>query len=377
MILRKITALVLILIGICLFPTLVLQVNTAPFLIPVCAVIGPIYSYIIGWLLGTYGKHSPQSSDAPPSAAPAAVVPAPIVPSQMCDEPPLPDPILDLDKAPPTLREQIIHHLHEYPSDPFKLADLIWDDAKDCILYMMGYSGDSPCPYDGIWFYLNLKTQKITAKMASYPNAFGASRESELPLSAELFHELAVKYHLNPEVLPFRNADDWAELFSDDSLRAAIAEANSASQKQAEAERQRYAIQIPASYTRKKAAMSIEEIDYTLMQRYAITRIRVTIKDGRYHGVLENRSLLSSEYHQHVFNPMGPDAVWLEKKVESALSNPDNSTWQSLAGGDRMKLVIQRRNGKPGVRHDGTPITKYTDMMHRLARLAEYQYTLK
>ena len=284
---------------------------------------------------------------------------------------------MDLDSAIPFLREQIIRHLQKQPSAPFKLSDLLWDDAKDCIKDMYGYSGHSTCPYDGIWFYLDLNTHKINAKMASYPNAFGASRENEESLSADSFHHLAVKYHLNPEVLHFRTAEDWEELFNDDSLKAAIAEVNLAAQKQAEAERQRNAIQIPARYAKRKAKMDVEAIDYTLMQRYAVTHIQVTIKDGGYHGIYENRSTMSSQYHRHVFSLTGPDAVWLEEQVVDALEDPDFSTWQSLPGGDRMELVIRRKHGMRGAKHSGMPITKYTDLMGVIAKMAQYSYILK
>ena len=378
------------------------------------AIIYALYFYLVGRLYGLDEKgnlpmpptnaastSSPTiscpSCDAPPSAIAAAEADAPActaspaaptVSCPSCDAPtcikaaeeaaaPACTVPVTPEQAAAILRQKIIASLQRQPSTTYELAGLLWDDAKDCIKDMYGYSGHSACPYDGIWFYLDLNTHKINAKMASYPNAFGASRENEESLSADSFHHLAVKYHLNPEVLHFRTAEDWEELFNDDSLKAAIAEVNLAAQKQAEAERQRNAIQIPARYAKRKAKMDVEAIDYTLMQRYAVTHIQVTIKDGGYHGIYENRSTMSPQYHRHVFSLTGPDAVWLEEQVVDALEDPDFSTWQSLPGGDRMELVIRRKHGMRGAKHSGMPITKYTDLMGVIAKMAQYSYILK
>lgn len=42
-----------------------------------------------------------------------------------------------------------------------------------------------------------------------------------------------------------------------------------------------------------------------------------------------------------------------------------------------MKLVIRRKHGKSGAQHSGTPITKYTDLMDIIVKMAQYNYTQK
>ena len=66
------------------------------------------------------------------------------------------------------------------------------------------------------------------------------------------------------------------------------------------------------------------------------------------------------------------EAVWLEEQVEQTINNPDNSTWQSLPGGDTMYIVIRRNNGKDISIAGGKPIRKYSDLQDDLENLAQY-----
>ena len=176
------------------------------------AIIYALYFYLVGRLYGLDEKGNlpmpptnAASTSSPTISCPSCDAPTSIKAAEEADAPACTVPATP-EQAAAILRQKIIASLQRQPSTTYELAGLLWDDAKDCIKDMYGYSGHSACPYDGIWFYLDLNTHKINAKMASYPNAFGASRENEESLSADSFHHLAVKYHLNPEVLHFRTA---------------------------------------------------------------------------------------------------------------------------------------------------------------------------
>lgn len=305
------------------------------------------------------------SCDAPPSIKAAKEASAPA-----CTVPTTPE------QAAAILRQKIIASLQRQPSTTFELARLLWDDAKACTGSMTGMYPSAAQWVDGIWFRLDLKTRKLYAKMSSYPNAFGASREDSCSVSAEEFHRLALEYQLNADLLPLQTSEDWAALFDDD-LNNAIAAADTELSRREEAHRKKNAVQIPAIFADRTPNMDIAEITYTLTQLYTITRIHLVNKGRCYHVHFESLSPLSGAHKEQRFNLTCADGAWIEAQVEAALNNPDTSTWQSLAGGDRMKLVIRRKHGKSGAQHSGTPITKYTDLMDIIVKMAQYNYTQK
>ena len=83
-------------------------------------------------------------------------------------------------------------------------------------------------------------------------------------------------------------------------------------------------------------------------------------------------SLTSSSYNRYPKELSAAESVWLEKQVEVVVNDPDESTWQSLPGGDTMNIVIKRNKGNDISLRGVKPIRKYSDLQNELEYLAQY-----
>lgn len=273
----------------------------------------------------------------------------------------------NINEAVTSLRDKILQSIvnAREPKLKFELADLLYQDAASCFP-KLGFQ------WDGAWFILDLETGRITAEVSTYPNQFGAYRQSSFPLSASGFNEIAKRYNMPWDLQLFESDEDWARLFDDD-LKAAVATTRAVLQKQAEKrkneEKQWYAVKI---HTNILPNMSISEVTLVLSQRYSIRKVNVTKENGTYHIVYDKISMMSSDHERH-FRALEPsECGWLELKVNNAIHDPDNSTWQSLPGGDSMEIVIKQNNGENIVLSHTQPLKKYSDMMNDLEKLAQY-----
>ncbi|MBQ8398526.1 MAG: hypothetical protein IJX08_01020 [Clostridia bacterium] len=266
------------------------------------------------------------------------------------------------------LSQKIIAEITKNPSDHYQLASLLWTDAAEC--FPQDYF-----QWDGAWFNLDLRTGKLFAKVSTYPNQFGASYEDTIFLSVAEFARIAKKYNMAKELQDFKTEEDWAKLI-DDSLKRAISHARVELQKQEEErqkrEQQWYAVKIPKDFAQRKPSMDITEVVLEISQRYASRSVKVTVEKETYHILYVNNSHLSSCVDRYERTLTPAQAAWLERQIQNTIKNPDNSTWQSLPGGDTMSIAIRQRKGKSVELHGGLPIRKYSDLMSELENLAQY-----
>jgi len=273
-----------------------------------------------------------------------------------------------IDDAVSSLRKQIIADITNKPAFKYQLASLLWQDAANCF-------PRGSFQWDGAWFKLDLQTGKLSADVATYPNQFGASHEDSFPLSAAEFNRIAKQFNMSKELQAFKTDDDWAKLF-DDSLKAVISSACATLQKKEEnrkrEEKEKYAVKIPAKYAKKTPDMCFFEITIEISQRYSGGSIKVLNNNGKYQVVYVRTSHMSPNVDRYPRMLSIAEAVWLEKQVEGAIKNPDESTWQSLPGGDTMNIVIKGNKGNDIILKGVKPISKYSDLQNELEYLAQY-----
>lgn len=279
----------------------------------------------------------------------------------------------DIKEAVKSLHDKIVESLEKQVSKKLKfgrlsrlnlaipLASLLWQDAASCF-------PNKGFQWDSARFTLNLETGKIVAEVSTYPNQFGACRQDSFPLSAARFNEIAKKYHMSWELQLLATEEDWAKVFDDD-LKAAVAENRAKLQKAEETrkneEKQKNAVKIQ---TNTSPDMSISEVTLVLSQQYGKSTVKVTKENETYHIVY--RASSKNESYSRVLEPA--EGGWLEQMVQKAMNNPDDSTWQSLPGGDTMKIVIKRNNGENIELNGIKPLKKYYDLMGQLEKLVQY-----
>lgn len=272
-----------------------------------------------------------------------------------------------LDNAVASLRDQIITEITKNPAVKYQLASLLWQDAANCF-------PKSGFQWDGAWFKLDLQTGNLSADVGTYPNQFGASYEDSFPLSATEFHRIAKQFNMSKELQAFVSDEDWAKLF-DDNLKSVVSSACATIQKQDEdrknEEIKKNAVKIPAKYAKQTPDMCFSEIFLELSQRYSNGSVKVSNENGNYQIVYVRKSHMSPSIDKYSRVLSVAESVWLEKQVKSTIKNPDESTWQSLPGGDIMSIVIKRNNGKD-ITLGGKPIKKYSDLQNELKKLVRY-----
>lgn len=311
----------------------------------------------------------PDTADAP-DHSPAADAPEPLsqpVPS----DPVAPDggnvPTMAIEDAVASLRSRIIERITKDPSLRFELEALVWQDAAQCFPEK-GFHWDLAC------FKLALTSGRLHADVSTYPNMFGACRESSYPVSAAEFHRIATEYHWSPMLRAFRSDEDWAKLF-DDSLTAAVSSASDALQKQKAATDKQmaahYSVKIPACYAELSPTMGLSMVEISLDQQYSSRKTSVTNSNGAYSIFYQWTSRMSAASHRHRKTLSPVEAVWLEKQVENTINDPNESTWHSWPGGDQMKILIRQTTGQD-VSASGEPIRKYSDLQTELEHLAQY-----
>lgn len=273
-----------------------------------------------------------------------------------------------IDDAVRSLRKQIIAEITKNPALKYQLASLLWQDAANCF-------PKSGFQWDGAWFKLDLQTGKLSADVGTYPNQFGACYEDSFPLSAAEFNRIAKQFNMSKELQVFKSDEDWAKLF-DDSLKAIISSACATLQKKEEdrksEEIKKHAVKIPAKYAKQTPDMCLSEITIEISQRYSSRSIRVSNANGNYQVVYVRNSHMSPSIDRCPRKLSIAEAVWLEKQVEGTIKNPDESTWQSLPGGDTMNIVIKRNKGNDISLRGVKPIRKYSDLQNELEYLAQY-----
>lgn len=273
-----------------------------------------------------------------------------------------------IDNAVASLRNQIIAEITRTPAVVYQLASLIGEDAKNCF-------PEGPFQWYGAWFMLNLQTGRLSAKVATYPDQFGASREDRFPLTATKFNRIAKQFYMKKELQTLKSDEDWSKLF-DDRLKTAVASACATLHKQCEERKsekvKEKAVRIPAEYAKQAPDMCLSEITIKISQRYSDRSIEISNKNSNYQIVYLRYSHTSQSRDRYTRMLSAAEAMWLEKQVESTIKNPDESTWQSLPGGDEMCIVIKSNKGNDVSLRNVKPIRKYSDLQTELQHLAQY-----
>lgn len=275
---------------------------------------------------------------------------------------------MNVDDAVKSLRSRIIAEITKNPGVKYQLASLLWQDAADCF---------PNCRFrcDGAWFNLDLQTGKLSANVGTYPNQFGASYEDSFSLSSAEFGRIARRFNMSKELQAFKSDEDWSMLF-DERLNAAASAAYAALQKREEehkrGEAEKHAIKIPVKYSALSPDMCLSEITIELTQRYCERSINVSVVDGNYLIVFLSNSRMSSSCKRYTRALSAAEAVWLEKKASGVIGDPDESTWQSIPGGDTMNVIIKRNNGQDISFFGVKPFRKYSDLQYELEYLAQY-----
>lgn len=273
-----------------------------------------------------------------------------------------------IEDAVSSLRKQIVAEITKNPALKYQLANLLWQDAANCF-------PKSGFQWDGAWFEIDLKTGKLSARVSTYPNQFGANYEDSFSLSAREFNRITKQFNMSKELQVFKSEEDWAKLF-DDNLKAVISSACAILQKKEDERKaeeiKKYAVKIPANYANNSPNMVLSEITLEISQRYAARSIKVINENGKYQLVYVRSSLTSSSYNRYPKELSAAESIWLEKQVEVVLNDPDEYTWQSLPGGDTMNIVIKKNKGKDVCLRGVKPIRKYSDLQNELENLAQY-----
>lgn len=277
-----------------------------------------------------------------------------------------------LDDALKTLRAKIIEEITKNPSDKYQLASLLWQEAANC------FPKGGSFQWDGAWFHLDLNTGKLKVNVSTYPNQFGACYEDNFSLSASEFHRIAKQFNMDKELQAFQSDDDW-QLLLNDTFKAAVSSANSTLKKKEEERKaeeiKQNAIKIPANYAGQSPKMNLTEVLIEIYQRYSDRSVKVLITSNKYSITYVMNSHMSSDIKRYSRELTSAEAVWLEKQVENTINNRDNSTWQSLPGGDTMNVIIKRDKGAD-ISHSRTlPIRKFSDLQNELEKLAQYGST--
>ncbi len=278
----------------------------------------------------------------------------------------------EIDAAVTSLRNKIIAEITRDPAMKYQLASLIGKDAEKCF-------PNGPYSWDGAWFYINLRTGKLWAEASTYPNQFGAYEDQFYSLSASEFNRIAKQFHMRKELQAFRSDEDWAKLF-DDSLKSAVSSACAVIEKRDE-EREKEkikknAVKIPTEYAKQTPDMCLSEITITTDQRFASRSIKVSNDSGNYQIVYERFGYMPQQIEKYPRVLSAAEAVWLEKQVRDTIKNPDDSTWQSLPGGDTMDIVIMRNKDSNVSLREVKPLSKYSKLQNELEKLAQYGSTL-
>lgn len=273
------------------------------------------------------------------------------------------------EEAIQTLRTSIIKSISKYPAKNYLLSKLLWDDAEKCF-------PDAPFGWDIAEFYLDLESGRLFAETATYPNRFGACREGAYSLTPEEFHQKVTEHSLGELLLEFECQEDWDILF-DDELKDAVSSATAkikAKELEIESEeREKYSIRISNRFLNTYPAMNLSTIKLQLSQAYAVQNTTVIIKNDKYFLEYSRNSLLSLKTEHYSRELSMIESVWLEKNIESTLSNKDKSTWHSLPGGDKMDILIKGDyTGKNIIESSVEPIEKYYKLMYSLEKLAQY-----
>lgn len=268
-----------------------------------------------------------------------------------------------------TLRETIIASIKKAPSLTYELSSLLWDDASNC--FPTNYS----FKWEGAWFKLDLQTRKIYADVATYPNQFGACREDRYSLSASELHNKAIEFNMSEELRCMETDADWQELF-DENLQTAIANAEKALIEQQEKQKQEQrilnAVVIPDEYAMIKPTMEFDEVLIELRQRYGTSSVWLTKESEKYVLMYCYSATYSSDSKdsQRKLSPL--ESTWVEQQVNNCITNQDETTWQSMVGGDMMTVRICAQN-KPQIEfRNEVPQKKYYELQHLLQKLANY-----
>ena len=213
------------------------------------------------------------------------------------------------------------------------------------------------------------------ADVSTYPNQFGATRDERYNLTAAEFHKKAIEFNMSEELRCMETDADWQELFDKD-LQAAIENAQKIlkvqQEKQEQAQRISNAIVIPDKFSAISPTMELEEILLELHQKYGSSSIWLIKESEKYVLKYWYSATYSSDSKKSERELSLMESAWVEQQVDDCLKNQDETTWQSLPGGDIMSVRIRIQNKSNIEIRNTTPLNKYYELKHLLQKLSNY-----
>jgi len=270
------------------------------------------------------------------------------------------------------LRKKIIEEIAQRPTIQYTLGSLFWEEAAKC------FPNSTPWKWDSAQFKLDLNTAELYAEVCTYPNQFGANKAARYKLTAAELNKMALQFHLSEEVQCINTESDWAVLFDNEELKAAIQEVNTKLQEQEEEKWQKnraaFAIVIPEISKNQKPTMEFTEIVITLTQGHGEYNYTHTVFPNKENYILQEQhtNLLGSITKETTRELTTQESVWIEKYINECIENQDLTTWQDVYGSSRMTVKIHRHY-KPVVSlSKELPIKKYYELHHQLSCLTTY-----
>ncbi|MBE6807809.1 MAG: hypothetical protein E7527_07420 [Ruminococcaceae bacterium] len=145
-----------------------------------------------------------------------------------------------------------------------------------------------------------------------------------------------------------------------------IDQAQSALKEQQEKQKQEqrifHGLVIPDELAGITPTMDLDMVRLELHQRYGMSSVFLTQKEGKY--------LVVSSGNKRELSPL--EAAWVERQVKDCLDNESQETWQSMVGGDYMSVKICTTDTVLVDLFHKVPFKKYYELKHQLQTLATY-----
>lgn len=268
------------------------------------------------------------------------------------------------------LRQRIIESVENERISTVTLTQLLGPAAKACFP-----EGD---PWYVADFKLALAEMNLYVLVSTYPNQFGATRDTSFSLTPARFHEIAKEYGFPRDLQYMESAEDWKRLMNDElteALDAAKKKREEDQERAATAHRIQYALVIPAVFEGQVPEMAYEKVSIMLDQMYGDTKILLSQKDGSYllarkKFYFRTTALLPTSWSR-VLKPA--EAVWIEKRIETSVNDPSMEEWKSWAGRDSLTVEISRQGQTCFKMENGTPLKKYIDLLNLMETMATYE----
>lgn len=235
------------------------------------------------------------------------------------------------------------------------LASYVWEEADKIV------SGGPQGGWDGVGFCVDVRTGRLWMDCSKYPNQFGYAPSEEITISAEQFHDYAVRNGMSSALQRMRNQNDWDNVLNSKAVKDKIAEIQKKDEIKRKESEEAFAIKVPRDSLEGEPSMDYSVRIY-LQQRYGSSSVSLASTGNEYR--------LQTSTKERILNR--DETVWIENEIKKVLANGSRTTWQSLPGGDSMIISIYKGDVKRESIDGGKPLKKYVDFMFLLEKLVDY-----